>query len=522
MQPEKDIMDFVLVEEVPEGAGSLRLVIDNNRRTDPRIQRWVMDMAAAWPAVLKEFVSLSELNARRERQQADSPDAVAVDHDQKDISANQQKIVRYMALASQLGSSDIHFTISSDRKITVIEMRIHGDLEVIDELTHDEGLSLVSTIYRSMCDLRDTDFIASRDQKGRVEVSFARRAGLFGARYQHMTTPDGLYVVLRTIPDDSDKVPTMTQLGFLPEQQVLLEQILRIPEGMVTLSGPTGSGKSTTLRTFSRHWLDRTQGKKRMLTIEFPVEGRIAGAIQTSVTPENNTKEAIIQAWDNSNASALRSDPDAITIGEMQEKNSVMAAVHAVESGHLVFDTLHAPSAAGIPTRMGLMGVNVRIIADAQIMIGLISQRLVQTLCPYCRIPWAVMSSQLPSAVRDRLEKYCNEPGVCHPEQLWFHNPDGCEHCRRTIELTGRIVSRGVIGRTILAEVIRPDARFMALYLAHGTAVARQHWLKNLGGISRRRHMLSRLAEGLVDPLDGDLVCPLDEDELLNCEVPDA
>jgi type II secretory ATPase GspE/PulE/Tfp pilus assembly ATPase PilB-like protein len=401
-------------------------------------------------------------------------------------------------------------------------MRIHGDLEVIDELTHDEGLSLVSTIYRSMCDLRDTDFIASRDQKGRVEVSFARRAGLFGARYQHMTTPDGLYVVLRTIPDDSDKVPTMTQLGFLPEQQVLLEQILRIPEGMVTLSGPTGSGKSTTLRTFSRHWLDRTQGKKRMLTIEFPVEGRIAGAIQTSVTPENNTKEAIIQAWDNSNASALRSDPDAITIGEMQEKNSVMAAVHAVESGHLVFDTLHAPSAAGIPTRMGLMGVNVRIIADAQIMIGLISQRLVQTLCPYCRIPWAVMSSQLPSAVRDRLEKYCNEPGVCHPEQLWFHNPDGCEHCRRTIELTGRIVSRGVIGRTILAEVIRPDARFMALYLAHGTAVARQHWLKNLGGISRRRHMLSRLAEGLVDPLDGDLVCPLDEDELLNCEVPDA
>jgi type II secretory ATPase GspE/PulE/Tfp pilus assembly ATPase PilB-like protein len=522
MQPDKEIMDFVLIEKVPDGKGSLRLVIDNNRRTDPRVQRWVMDQVKTWPGALKEFVSLSELNARREQQSLHSENALTANDRDKDISANQQKVVRYMALASQLGSSDIHFTISNDRRITVIEMRIHGDLEVVDELTHEEGWSLVSTIYRSMCDLRDTDFIASRDQKGRVEASFARRAGLFGARYQHMTTPDGLYVVLRTIPDDSHQVPTMTQLGFLPEQQALLAQIMRIPEGMVTLSGPTGSGKSTTLRTLSRHWLDRTRGKKRLLTIEFPVEGRIAGAIQTSVTPENNTKEAIVQAWENSNASALRSDPDSITIGEMQERNSVMAAVHAVESGHLVFDTLHAPSAAGIITRMGLMGVNVRIIADAQIMIGLISQRLVQILCPYCRIPWATMSSQLPSAVRARLEKYCNEPGVCRPEQLWFHNPDGCAHCRRTLELTGRVVSRGVTGRTVLAEVIRPDARFMALYLAHGTAIARQHWLKNLGGISRRRHLLYRLAEGLVDPLDGDLVCPLDEDELLSCEVPDA
>lgn len=75
-------------------------------------------------------------------------------------------------------------------------------------------------------------------------------------------------------------------------------------------------------------------------------------------------------------------------------------------------------------------------------------------------------------------------------------------------------------GRTVLAEVIRPDARFMSLLLSHGTSVARQYWLQHLGGISRRTHLLRRLAEGLVDPLDGDLVCPLDEDELLACEVP--
>ncbi|AUH01899.1 pilus assembly protein [Prodigiosinella confusarubida] len=520
MQPDKEIMDFVLAEDVPDGKGGVRLVIDTNRRTDPLVQRWVMDMVSAFPMAVKEFVSLSELNTRRERQ-ANAEDSVMPRGVQaQDISATQQKVLTYMALAGQLDSSDIHLTLSKNEKITVIEMRIHGELEIIDELTFDEGLSLVSTIYRSMCDLQSTDFLEQIAQKGRVASNYARRAGLFGARYQHMPTPDGLYVVLRIIPDDSHKVPTMAQLGFLPEQQALAEKILRIPEGMVTLTGPTGSGKSTTLRTFSRHWLDRTQGKKRLLTIEFPVEGRIAGAIQTSVTPKSSAREAVVEAWEDSNAAALRSDPDAIVIGEMQERNSVMAAVHAVESGHIVLDTLHAPSAAGAIPRMASMGVNIQLIADPQIMIGLLSQRLVQTLCPHCRIPWTQKASALPADVRSRLEKYCNVPGICAAEQLWFRHPQGCEHCQKKVELTGRIVSRGVTGRTVLAEVIRPDARFMTLFLSQGAAVARQYWLQHLGGISRRTHLLRRLAEGTVDPLDGDLVCPLDEDELLACEVP--
>ncbi|MCI4186777.1 Flp pilus assembly complex ATPase component TadA [Dickeya dianthicola] len=520
MQPDSEIMDFVLAEEVPDSHGAVRLVIDTNRRTDPRVQRWVMDMVKAYPLATKEFVSLSELNARRDRQANSGASARSTGPQMQDLSATQQKVLTYMAAAGRLASSDIHLTLSKNEKITVIEMRIHGELEVIDELTYDEGLSLVSTIYRSMCDLLSTDFLEHIAQKGRVASEYARRAGVFGARYQHMATPDGLYVVLRIIPDDSDKVPTLEQLGFLPEQQALIEKILRIPEGMVTLTGPTGSGKSTTLRTFSRLWLDRTRGKKRLLTIEFPVEGRIAGAIQTSVTPKSSAREDVVEAWEDSNAAALRSDPDGIVIGEMQERNSVMAAIHAVESGHVVFDTLHAPSAAGAIPRISSMGVNLQLIADPQIMVGLLSQRLVQTLCPHCRVSWSEKAPTLTAHVRERLEKYCNEPDICSPEQLWFRHPDGCEYCQKKVELTGRIVSRGVTGRTVLAEVIRPDARFMSLLLSHGTSVARQYWLQHLGGISRRTHLLRRLAEGLVDPLDGDLVCPLDEDELLACEVP--
>ncbi|MDR3430723.1 MAG: ATPase, T2SS/T4P/T4SS family [Rouxiella aceris] len=519
-QPDSEIMDFVLAEEVPDSQGTVRLVIDTNRRTDPLVQRWVMDMVRVYPKATKEFVSLSELNTRRERQTNTEGSLVSLGYNMQDVSPTQQKVLTYMAAAGKLESSDIHLTLSKNENITVIQMRIHGELEIIDEVTYDEGLSLVSTIYRSMCDLLSTDFLDHIAQKGRVSSEYARRAGVFGARYQHMPTPDGLYVVLRIIPDDSDNVPTLEQLGFLPEQQALIEKILKIPEGMVTLTGPTGSGKSTTLRTFSRRWLDRTQGKKRLLTIEFPVEGRIAGAIQTSITPKSSAREHVVEAWDDNNAAALRSDPDGIIIGEMQERNSVMAAIHAVESGHFVLDTVHAPSAAGAIPRMVSMGVNIQLIADPQIIVGLLSQRLVQTLCSHCRIPWSEKSPMLSVDVRERLEKYCNVPGICSLEQLWFRHPEGCEHCQKKVELTGRIVSRGVTGRTVLAEAIRPDARFMALLLSHGTSVARQYWLVHLGGISRRTHLLRRLAEGLVDPLDGDLVCPLDEDELLACEVP--
>lgn len=258
MQPDSEIMDFVLAEEVPDSHGAVRLVIDTNRRTDPRVQRWVMDRVKAYPLATKEFVSLSELKARRDKRLNTGSLVLIPRQQMQDLSATQQQALTYMAAAGQLLSSDIHLTLSKNENITVIEMRIHGELEVINELTYDEGLSLVSTIYRSMCDLLSTDFLEQIAQKGRVASEYARRAGVFGARYQHMPTPDGLYVVLRIIPDDSDKVPTLEQLGFLPEQQALIEKILRIPEGMVTLTGPTGSGKSTTLRTFSRLWLDRT------------------------------------------------------------------------------------------------------------------------------------------------------------------------------------------------------------------------------------------------------------------------
>ncbi|GAB7261562.1 hypothetical protein DZJ_23060 [Dickeya ananatis] len=181
MTPDKEIMDFVFAERHP--SGGMTLLIDGNRRKEPAIQRWVMDVTREYPTAKTEFVTLSELNRRREvadRQGLGLSQSISdADLNDRDISVSQDKVISYLRVAQQMGASDIHLQISADRRLTIVELRVHGELEVIDELTDAEGLALVSTIYLSMCDVREQSFYAGRGQKGRVDSKFARQAGLF-------------------------------------------------------------------------------------------------------------------------------------------------------------------------------------------------------------------------------------------------------------------------------------------------------------------------------------------------------
>lgn len=417
--------------------------------------------------------------------------------DTGEYSSQQAKIIDFFRQAKMKGASDIHMLIGMSG-VTVVQFRVHGDLETVMQLGHEEGMTLASTIVMSMCDVAEKSFNPNRAQDGRVRKEFLQGLKLFGARYAHTPAEFGLYVVMRILPDEGKTAPTLDELGFLPEQQSLIRRMLSRPEGVITLSGPTGSGKSTTLRTFSAMYLTTTRNRKRLMTLEDPPEGLIPGAVQTPIIADKNDPEAVNRAWVRSISAALRLDPDAMVVGEIRDANSVRSTQTAAKSGHLVKTTLHANDAVGILDRLtDTLDIPMGQVADPQVMIGLIAQRLVQQLCPHCKKSWAEIKGQLDN------DKIALLTQFCQVEKLSFRHQEGCEHCYK-----------GVTGRRVIAEVIRPDARFMELFRHKGKLAARSYWVNELGGITRGQHLMQYLNAGLVDPIDADYISPLDEDSL--------
>ncbi|WP_436883025.1 GspE/PulE family protein [Enterobacter asburiae] len=483
--------------EAPQD-GPPTLWVSADHRTEPAVQSAMNHCFKHHRNTVLRPVALDELRELQQQQSALTP------VDTSDVSAQQSKVIDYFREAAKRHASDIHFLIGLEG-LTKVQMRIHGDLETLNPLEMDVGMSLASTIVLSMCDVTEKSFNPKRQQDGRVRRGFLQGLGLFGARYAHTPTEFGLYVVMRILPDDGDNVPTLTDLGFLQEQQRLINRMLTTPEGVIIMSGPTGSGKSTSLRTFSQIYLVHTGGRKRLLTIEDPPEGRIAGAVQTPIIADKNDPEAVSYAWVRAISASLRLDPDSIIIGEIRDASSAKSTLSASRSGHLVLATTHANSSIGILDRLtDSFDIRPGEVMDPQMMVGLLSQRLVQVLCPHCKIPWVQKKDSLTDDQLALLTRFCDT------ERLAFRDHQGCEHCHR-----------GVVGRKVIAEVIRPDATFMNLLRHEGKMAARSYWVHSLGGITRGMHLQIYLRDGLVDPLDADAISPLDEDSLTLLPAPE-
>lgn len=450
-------------------------------------------------SVTLETCSLQQL---REYQDGQQPGMTMAEHAGNN-SQEQNRVLGYFREALAQHASDIHFRIG-EKGLTRILYRIHGELGEIGHLETAEGETLARTIIHSMCDDAEPSFHENRPQSARLRKEFLRQVGLFGARYEHYPTEFGLLVVMRLIPDDGDNPSSLVELGLLPEQIVLLEQMLMTPEGMMLISGPTGSGKSTTLRTLCRMYMGITNGSRHLLTFEDPVEGGIPGAVQCGIKADRSNPEEISQAWTSGLTSAMRLDPDAILVGEQRDRNSAMASIIAALTGHILLSTVHTPDAIRILDRLiETFGVSASLVIDPQVMMGLMSQRLVQTLCPHCKLDYAErLSAQSLPPLTDLQKNLLAE----HTEtrHIAFRHPNGCPHCWK-----------GNGGRKAISEVIRPDAMFMDMYKREGKLQTRSYWVHFMQGITRRAHLQHYLNAGQVDPLSAHLICPLDEDKRL-------
>ncbi|HYP22777.1 MAG TPA: GspE/PulE family protein [Actinomycetota bacterium] len=282
--------------------------------------------------------------------------------------------------AAEDGASDIHFLPRSDG--IAVRVRIDGVVHEVDRIPRRHAAAVVSRLkVLAKLDIAEH----RRPQDGRISLRATRSGQLLDARLAVLPTVDGEGVVMRLL-DKSRRAPTLTEIGLSNTMQMAVEQAIHRTSGSLLCTGPTGSGKSTTVYAALA---DIIRPEISVITIEDPVEYRLHDIYQMQVDPR----------WGLSFATALRSilrgDPDVIMVGEIRDLETAKIAVEAAMTGHFVLSTLHASDAPGALTRLAEMGVEPYFTSAA--ISGVVSQRLIRRLCLECREPYEPRAEEVAS-----------------------------------------------------------------------------------------------------------------------------
>lgn len=314
------------------------------------------------------------------------------------------------------GASDIH--IETFEASLSIRFRVDGVLR--DVLTPNRKLSplLVSRV-KVMARL---DIAEKRvPQDGRISLRIGGRA--VDVRVSTMPSSHGERVVLRILDKNATRLD-LQSLGMTDGIHEAFKVLIQRPHGILLVTGPTGSGKSTTLYAGLQE-LDCNE--KNILTVEDPIEFDIDGIGQTQVNPK------VDMTFARGLRAILRQDPDVVMVGEIRDLETAQIAVQASLTGHLVMSTLHTNTAIGAVTRLKDMGIESFLISSS--LIGVLAQRLVRTLCPDCREAYSASVTQ---------KAYFN---LSAAEELTLYAAKGCEHCN----------FKGYKGRTGIHELLIVD-----------------------------------------------------------------
>jgi type II secretory ATPase GspE/PulE/Tfp pilus assembly ATPase PilB-like protein len=327
-----------------------------------------------------------------------------------------------------LGASDIH--LEPGKESMLVRCRVDGVLQPLVKVPRNLQDSLISRFkIMAAMDIGERRL----PQDGRIQSRWKNRQ--IDIRVSSLPTLYGEKLVMRLLDQEKSNF-TLDEMGFGDKNRKCLENMIRQPYGLILITGPTGSGKTSTLYALMRTLQDPG---KNLITVEDPIEYQMEGVSQVAVQPKIGLTFARCLR------TILRQDPDLIMVGEIRDSQTAAMSVHAALTGHLVLSTLHTNTAAGAVSRLLDLGTDPHLLAAA--LRGVVAQRLVRRLCAKCRQAYRIDSESWES-------KYFLNPGET---QLTLYRAGKCEACRHS----------GYHGRTAIHEVF-PFTESCRQAVSHG------------------------------------------------------
>ncbi len=386
--------------------------------------------------------------------------------------ANVTDIIGMVIAASlKLGSSDIH--IEAEEKGIAVRFRVDGLLQEVALIDRDKWKKIINRI-KLIASLKLN--ITDKAQDGRFTIFQHQKK--IDVRVSSIPTAFGESVVMRLLNPESIALD-FAALGFRPAAAKKIVREIERPNGMIVTTGPTGSGKTTTLYAML-HKLNTKDVK--IITLEDPIEYKLEGINQSQIdTSKDYTFAKGLR-------SILRQDPDIVMVGEIRDLETAETAIQAALTGHLLLSTIHTNDAAGAIPRFLSMGVAPHLLAPA--INAILGQRLIRKLCSTCKQP-VTLDAETLALIKEQLDTIPEKSGekIVDPTTVTWYGPKGCDECNNT----------GYKGRLGAYEVLVKDAVLEQAILKSNGALSEY----DMRDIAKGQGMTTMTQDGLLKAIDG-------------------
>ncbi len=395
--------------------------------------------------------------------------------------------------AVSANASDIHIEVR--REEANVRFRKNGNLMHHTEWPVRYARTMAGVIYQVIADEKDTTFDEARPQDAIIDRELEEGVRIRVRLATIPAYPAGFDMIMRLLKmGQGGKRQSLDKLGYEKRHLSYIRRAVAKPVGAVIMAGTTGSGKSTSLNSMLGEKIETNRGKIKVITVEDPPEYLLIGSTQVPVVRSRSQAKS---GDKNSNPfasvvrAAMRSDPDILMVGEVRDEASAELLIHAVQSGHQVFTTIHASGGLDIIPRLRSNGIVNDVLGGQNFISALMYQTLLPTVCPHCSMDFKAVVKTFSTEQDDELVERINKflkPSLI--ETLRFVNHSGCQHC-----------AEGITGRTVAAEVILPDAYMLKCFRDMQDTEAFMHY-RHKGGKIALEHGLFKAFKGIADIRD--------------------